>query len=219
VEDIATAIAHSAAFVGSSLHGCITALAFGRPFVVLNFDARSKLDGFAELVDCDGVVARDPGEIATTLAHALARSADDTVLTGLQRDVDEHFDRVAGIVEAAWARRNRTDDAGPQTYAAGRLEAELAQLRSAHEAQAQRVRAERRRLADHIQEVHEELMQRREDATRLRETVDTVTAAARAAEARASDAERELGALRATRTFRYLAAPRRAYAWLRGRFR
>jgi polysaccharide pyruvyl transferase WcaK-like protein len=216
VEDIAAAIVHSAAFVGSSLHGCITALAFGRPFVVLNLDARSKLDGFAELVNRDGMVARDPREIARALEQALGLPANDAVLNDLQQKVDEHFDRVADVIEASWARRTHVDGVvAPARHTAGRLEVEVRDLRSAHDTQARRVRAERLRLADHVQEMQEELLARRAEVANLEAALAESRASASEAHARASDAERELRSLRNTRTFRYLAAPRRAYARLR----
>ena len=216
VEDIAAAISRSAAFVGSSLHGCITALAFSRPFVVLNFDASSKLDGFVDLVDREGAVARNPREVVAALARGLSQGSASGRATRLQRHVDDHFDRVADIVEASWARRTRADEGGPASrHTAGRLEAELRSLRSAHEAQTLRVRAERLRLADHMQEVQEELLAHRAAGADLQAALEVSNAAAGEAQARASALQRELRLLRNTRTFRYLAAPRRAYSRLR----
>jgi polysaccharide pyruvyl transferase WcaK-like protein len=216
VEDIAAAISRSAAFVGSSLHGCITALAFGRPFLVLNLDAQSKLDGFADLADRDGAVARAPTEVGPALERVLDQGADAAPATRLQRQVDDHFDRVATIVETTSARRDHTRDDGPSSpHTAGRLEAEIRTLRSAHEAQAHRIRAERLRLADHMKEVQEELLARRAAVADLQAALEESNASADEAQVRASEAEREIRSLQNTRTFRYLAAPRRTYSRIR----
>ncbi len=49
VEDLAAAIAGGDLFVGSSLHGAITALVYGRPFVLLKLFDDAKLDGFGDV--------------------------------------------------------------------------------------------------------------------------------------------------------------------------
>ena len=49
VEDVVAAIAHSRGFVGSSLHGSITAFVFDMPFSILNLSGYTKLAAFAAM--------------------------------------------------------------------------------------------------------------------------------------------------------------------------
>src|SRR5205814_3963208 len=99
VEDLAAAIAGADAFVGSSLHGAITALAFGRPFVLLNLIDDAKLDGFGDLTGLDRGVVHHAGEVAAALDRALAEPADPGLLSGLQARIDRHFDRIAELAQ------------------------------------------------------------------------------------------------------------------------
>jgi lipopolysaccharide transport system ATP-binding protein len=216
VEDLAAAISGAGVFVGSSLHGCITALAFGRSFVPLNLTSQSKLDGLGRLVESEELVVRHPDDLHDACTVALKSTPDRALRARLQHRVDEHFDRVAAIVERSADRSDAhaRSRAEPSTYPAEGLRAELRGARAAHEALTRRVRAERRRLADHVDALHEA-----HAAATAR--LEAAEAAAEAERRRADHAEREaaaladaLGALRATKTFRYLDVPRRAYARL-----
>ena len=223
VEDLVAAISGARAFVGSSLHGSISALAFGRSFVTLNLTGQSKLDGFAHLVEADDLVVRHPDDIHDACTGALKAPPDRALVTRLQRRVDDHFDRMAEIIERSTTPRHAR--AGPETdgegrpYRVGQLESDLRAARSAHRALARRVRGERLRLADHVQELRDA-----HAATSAR--LDAAEAALEAHRQRADHAERqaaeldaELARLRATKTFRYLDAPRRVYGRLLRRLR
>jgi polysaccharide pyruvyl transferase WcaK-like protein len=110
VEDIAAVIAEAAAFVGSSLHGSITALAYGRPFVVVDIAPEPKLEAFAALVGATCRLARTAGEIAVALDSPMP----SLPLASLQARVDDHFDRVAALVSrerVPRARRGRGEGA------------------------------------------------------------------------------------------------------------
>jgi polysaccharide pyruvyl transferase WcaK-like protein len=170
VEDLAAAIAGAEVFLGSSLHGAITALAYGRPFVLLNLMGEAKLDGFGDLTGLDRCVVHAAGEIVAALDRALAAPVSPELLGTLQVRIDRHFDRLAELAsERAAARPEVTPDPT--------LDADA--------------------VADHL--------------GRLRGELDVV----RAGLARAEAAERELVALRATRTFRLLAPARQLYGRLR----
>ncbi len=106
VEDMAAAIAGGAAFVGSSLHGAITALVYGRPFVLLNLAGESKLDGFADLTGLSDRIVHDLDSLAPALEAALSRPAPAGLLPDLQRRIDAHFDRIAEIAAASVASRS-----------------------------------------------------------------------------------------------------------------
>ncbi|MGH9023415.1 MAG: polysaccharide pyruvyl transferase family protein [Acidimicrobiia bacterium] len=108
VEDIAAAIAGAWAFVGSSLHGAITALVYGRPFVLLNLAGEAKLDGFADLTGLQGRVLQHLDHLdhlAPRLDEAVAHPVVDGLLERLQERVDTHFDRLAEVATVAARRR------------------------------------------------------------------------------------------------------------------
>jgi hypothetical protein len=97
VEDLAAAIAAGGLFAGSSLHGAITALAYGRPFVLLNLYGEPKLDGFGDLTGLAGRVVHRAVEIPAALDQAVADPAPAGLLDWLQRRLDRHFDRLADL--------------------------------------------------------------------------------------------------------------------------
>ena len=101
VEDLAAAIVGAEVFLGSSLHGAITALAYGRPFVLLNLMGEAKLDGFGDLTGLGRYVLHSAGEIPAGLDAAIAAGpAEPALLAGLQHRIDRHFDRLAELAEA-----------------------------------------------------------------------------------------------------------------------
>jgi Polysaccharide pyruvyl transferase len=113
VEDLAAVIAGADLFLGSSLHGAITALAFGRPFVLLNLMGKAKLDGFGDVTGLGRYVLHSADEIPAGVDAALAAGpAPPELLAGLQQQIDRHFDRLAELAEAgaaaAPARSTRT---------------------------------------------------------------------------------------------------------------
>ena len=130
VEDLAAAIAGGDLFLGSSLHGAITALAYGRPFVLLNLIDDAKLDGFGDLTGLDRWVVHAAGEIPDAIDGARAHPAPSGLVDSLQRRLDRHFDRIAEIAaERAAARPSVGADPSLDVYAVtdhlGRLRAEL----------------------------------------------------------------------------------------------
>ncbi len=105
VDDLAAAIAGGGAFLGSSLHGAITALVYGRPFVLLNLAGESKLDGFGDLTGLEDRVVHDIDVLGAALDRALAEPVPAGLLPDLQRRIDDHFDRIAAIAAGAASRR------------------------------------------------------------------------------------------------------------------
>jgi polysaccharide pyruvyl transferase WcaK-like protein len=100
VEDIAAAIAGAGVFVGSSLHGAITALAYGRPFVLLNLYGEAKLDGFGDITGLGARVVHRAEEIPAAIEAAMADPAPASVLDSLQLRLDRHFDRLVELASA-----------------------------------------------------------------------------------------------------------------------
>jgi polysaccharide pyruvyl transferase WcaK-like protein len=93
----AETIAGSAGFVGSSLHGAVTATAFGLPAAIINTDSRSKLEGFAETVGLRELIAHDAAELDERLGPALERQPGQSTLVALHAELDAHFDRLAAV--------------------------------------------------------------------------------------------------------------------------
>lgn len=206
LEDLAAAIAYSGGFIGSSLHGNIAAVVFGKPQVVLNAAGQSKLDGFGRLVEnADGVVDK-PERIRKAFEYAATLGPRDELRRELQRRVDEHFDRIAEIAGEAAARRGKAVASAGQA----RPSPEDQSLRTAYEALSARLAAQREALADQIDDLRAEIAAMQRELERSREDV-------REARERAAAKEQEVRTLLGTKTYRYTAPFRNAYAWLRGR--
>jgi hypothetical protein len=107
VEDLAAALAGGDLFLGSSLHGAITALVYGRPFVLLKLFDEAKLDGFGDLTGLSRYVLHSAGEIPAALDAAMASDAGSPALASLQGRIDAHFDRLAGMARRAATRSPR----------------------------------------------------------------------------------------------------------------
>jgi polysaccharide pyruvyl transferase WcaK-like protein len=125
VEDLAAALAGAGLFLGSSLHGAITAVVYGAPFVLLNLMGEAKLDGFGDLAGVDHLVVHSAGDIPKALdAAARGDGLAATRLASLQARVDLHFDRLADLaVERATARPHAGASAAQRLY--GRLRRSL----------------------------------------------------------------------------------------------
>ncbi|HYH50471.1 MAG TPA: polysaccharide pyruvyl transferase family protein, partial [Acidimicrobiia bacterium] len=108
VEDLAAAITAGDLFVGSSLHGAITALVHGRPFVLLKLFDEAKLDGFGDVTGLGRRVVDAARDIPEALDAAMAGGgADPALLAGLQARIDAHFDRLADMARRQAARSSR----------------------------------------------------------------------------------------------------------------
>jgi polysaccharide pyruvyl transferase WcaK-like protein len=106
LEAVAAAVAGADCFLGVSLHGAITAFAYGRPFASLDPFGQAKLRGFAELIGWPQARTSDPAE---AVRRAGRRASGDevppTTLATLQARIDAHFDRVAELAAAHAERR------------------------------------------------------------------------------------------------------------------
>ena len=198
LEDLAAAVAGAEVCVSSSLHAAVTALVFGRPFVLLNLIDDAKLDGFGDMTGLDGRVVHAAGEIATALDRAMAEPAPPGLLAGLQARIDRHFDRIAELAQArVHARPQVVPDPRLDAYAVldrmTRLQGELETARAGLPA-GEGTRVDLAVLHSRLARLEAEL-------------ADTAR--------RAGAAERELSALQATKAWRWLAPARELYGRLR----
>lgn len=98
LESIAAAIAGADCFLGVSLHGAITAWAYGRPHVTLDPFGQAKLSGLADLLDSHGSRTVDPLAAVKLVGARLSegvtatRGGDD-----VSARIDAHFDRIAEL--------------------------------------------------------------------------------------------------------------------------
>ncbi len=125
LEDVAALIAASAAFVGTSPAGGLTASGYARPWIM----------------------GAGPDGLGAALARAMGTGPDEATRRGLQGELDTYLDRLAG--HAAEAARSRHPNGLPERTRAD-LQSELAALRRAHRIRVERSNAERVMLADHV---------------------------------------------------------------------
>jgi Polysaccharide pyruvyl transferase len=99
--DVAAAIRGAEAFVGSSLHGNVAALVYGRPHLVLSLFGETKLEGFARLAEAPEVLVERPGDLPGALERTRAAGSRAEAVAALQARADSHFDRLAEIARDA----------------------------------------------------------------------------------------------------------------------
>jgi polysaccharide pyruvyl transferase WcaK-like protein len=107
--DVAAVLASAGLFVGSSLHGAITSLVHGRPFVVVNLGDESKLRGFVRSCGLQHRMVEDVADIEPVATAALGEPPLRELVTHLQSAVDAHFDAVASTIVEAMERRPPTE--------------------------------------------------------------------------------------------------------------
>lgn len=99
------------AFIGTSLHGNLTAASYGVPFVGIDMYPTfvSKMDGIFSMLECeDYLVPNESGIEAAVYARMNDHDTDKRIsqtIGELQNRLDEHFAAIARILE-------ETDDAG-----------------------------------------------------------------------------------------------------------
>lgn len=237
VVDIVSAIAHARAFIGVSLHGTIAALLYRVPSVVLNFPEYSKLDAFAHLVGVESTVVSTRDAVTPALDRALDTN-EEVDLTPHIRRVDQHFDTIAGLAEAAAARREREPQAVQFFVQSALVEAdrryellirEDEDRRARLDQMLQVARAQAGHLVDELragvglvrelraavrraQTLEAELASMYGQAAAANEQVAALERAVETARADVETARAEIERIQATKLFRLAAPLRRAYA-------
>lgn len=203
LQDVAAVIALSDGFVGSSLHGNVTASAFGRPHAMLDWGRESKLRGFARLIEAEESLA-SPRELPEAFEKMEARGPRPEVMASLQDRVDRHVDRVAEMAREAAARRDRGFAGRLRPGAPGEaaLRRALRDLREAYEARGRALAFARWATAD-------EMIRREEEVRALREEVEWLRRMVADLRRQLAAREAHVEALLSSRTWR-------STAWLRG---
>ncbi len=198
--DLAATIASAEGFVGTSLHGSVTAFAYGRPRVILGWGGETKLRGLAELLEAPETWVDEPDDIPVAFGKAAAGGSEE-ILEGIVDRLDRHFDRIAEVARDLPAAPPAAD--------------ELERLRAAHEVRGRQLVTLRWGMADVFAGARDEAKRRRaeseaaiEEARRLRDDRGRL-------EGELHAARQELERLQNTRTFRYTSVLRRLYGRLR----
>lgn len=194
--DVTAAIAASAGFIGTSLHGNITAVAYDRPHLVLAWAGESKLEGFAAAIESPDCLVERADDIPAAFEKAAAMASRTEVVQHLQERVDAHLDQVADVAAKAGAFREHSP-------AEVTLAEHVAALRRAYERRGRMLVAQRWTLADRLADLDAEIAGLKEEIDRL--------------EGELAGRTGELERLLNTKTFRYTAALRRFYGRLRPR--
>ena len=88
-----TVIANAAGYVGSSLHGCISASTYGVPIVVCNYNRHIKVEGFLELVNAKEAVVYSTKDIYPVFEKKLMVSEEDR--NHALSQIESHFQQMA----------------------------------------------------------------------------------------------------------------------------
>jgi polysaccharide pyruvyl transferase WcaK-like protein len=99
-------------FVGSSLHGNLTALSFGIPHIVVNNPLRSaKLEGLVQLARLEEFCITDWEDLEDGFDRLTASSRERWATVGdhLKARASEHFDRLADLILRSTTERRKPD--------------------------------------------------------------------------------------------------------------
>ncbi len=89
-------IVNSECYIGASLHGCITASAYGTKVMMLNYSKFTKIDGFLSLIGRSDCLAHDADETFEVFKNII--NLPTAELDSLLPQIDKHFDKVAKII-------------------------------------------------------------------------------------------------------------------------
>ena len=93
--EILALVAHAALYIGTSLHGCITATSYGTDNIVYNLNHYNKTDGFVELIQNESARVYDSKDIWFAYCN-LSKKRDLSIYFNR---IEKHFDLMAQIIE------------------------------------------------------------------------------------------------------------------------
>lgn len=98
--EIAAIIAHAGAFVGTSLHGNITAFSYGIPFLICGFAPLSKLEGFANLIKEEDRIVFNENQIPDKW-ELLEKIPSKSNFENACKTIENHFDAISDLIVSA----------------------------------------------------------------------------------------------------------------------
>lgn len=107
LREVAAVIARSRAYFGNSLHGYITAAAYGVPGAIVARPGFAKFTGFAEQIGRSADVVRDWEAGLDRLASTLGTGAAPRLGPDLHQRLDWHWQRIAEAIAQPAAGRTR----------------------------------------------------------------------------------------------------------------
>jgi hypothetical protein len=181
VSDTVAVLAHSRAFVGTSARASVAASAFGVPALVL-----------------DRTLGGSLRELPTAIRKLLRVPAGTGAGPEETAQLDAHFDRLAGLAEAALVRRLRREGPSEESLLARLRENEqvLDSWRTAHAARSQQVvdlRLRSAALSDETRKLEAQVQELRDEAARRHHAWAAVTEELATERTQREDASRELG--------------------------
>ncbi|MBD2251221.1 glycosyltransferase [Nostoc parmelioides] len=100
IKKIATVIAYSDYFAGTSLHGNITAYAYGIPNLLINFSDLEKIKGIAKIMGLEQNIINQASILKTSLHQLIQQQKrEHRNLSEIIKKIDDHFDKIAEILE------------------------------------------------------------------------------------------------------------------------
>lgn len=97
--EVAAVIAHAKAFIGTSLHGAITAFAYGVPFLTYSCANLSKLEGFLDLTASRERLCMSMEEIVKKIS-LLSEIPNRESYAKVTLSIDNHFDHILKKISA-----------------------------------------------------------------------------------------------------------------------
>lgn len=94
-KEMFSVIGHAKCFIGTSMHGCLTALMQFVPAVALNFSALTKIQGCLSMYHMEDNIVNKIEEITPEM---LFRKTDPIILRKLQTRIKEHFNYIVKLI-------------------------------------------------------------------------------------------------------------------------
>jgi polysaccharide pyruvyl transferase len=141
VEDWIAAIASASGFIGTSSHGAMVAMTYGKPAVILDLDGRFDPSGLG-VMGVGAPIVGEAKEVGESFEQA-ETAATEMMLDPLGEQLDRHLNHLAEIAREAGIRGGRVEQEELLAF-----ESEAALLRTAHEVLSRRLVAERSLFAD-----------------------------------------------------------------------
>lgn len=107
--ELLTLIANASLYIGTSLHGCITANSYGVRNIVINVNNLNKIDGFSKLIGMKTSIIHKPDEILNAFFNN--EIIEESVIQEKICQITYHFDKMAKIIsQSERSEKDSKDD-------------------------------------------------------------------------------------------------------------